>query len=97
MSESDNENTEIYEEIGQLIDQCHQLHDSIDNSFNALNRIKNLLSATIYISYNGSKMDFNELLELCHTESLENIKKTGKTNFGEKLLEALDIAVFDNL
>lgn len=79
-------------EIDQLISKCHQLQDNIDTSFEKLKHIKSLIS--INVSYKGTIMDFNDLLESFHTISIENIKKTGKNNFGEQLLHALDSLLF---
>ena len=80
------------EEIDQLISKCHQLQDNIDTSFEKLQHIKNLINMNV--SYNGVITDFYDLLESFHTISIENIKKTGKNNFGEQLLHALDSLLF---
>ena len=80
------------EEIDQLISRCHQLRDNMDTSFEKLQHIKNLINMNV--SYNGNIMDFNDLLTSFHTISIENIKKTGKNNFGEQILHALDSLLF---
>ena len=89
---SDDPCNDFSEEIDQLISKCHQLQDNIDTSFEKLQHIKNLINMNV--SYNGTIMDFNDLLTSFHTISIENIKKTGKNNFGEQLLHALDSLLF---
>ena len=83
---------DLSEEIDQLISRCHQLRDNIDTSFEKLQHIKNLINMNV--SYNGVITDFYDLLESFHKTSLDNIKKTGKNNFGEQLLHALDSLLF---
>jgi hypothetical protein len=88
----------VCDEIGQLIDQCHQLHEHIHNSFETLNNIKHLVgtSNNITVTYNGSTSDFDEVLESLHTEALENIKAGNKSNFGQRLIDTLNIISFHN-
>ena len=97
-SDSDSEDSSICNEIGQLINQCHQLHNYIDNSFETLQNIKYLINTrtNINILYNGSILDFNELLENLHNEALENIKGGIKNYFGQKLLDTLNTISFYN-
>jgi hypothetical protein len=86
----------VCNEIGQLIENCQQLHDHIHTSFETLKNIHSLVeNNNIIVSYDEWTGDFNELLEKIHTESLENIKNNGQINFGELLLERLDNIIFN--
>lgn len=86
----------VCEEIGQLIEQCHQLHEHIHDSFETLQNIKHLVDShtNINVTYNGVTTDFDTILEKIHKEALDDIQKTGKNTFGEKLLNMLETAVF---
>ena len=86
----------VCEEIGQLINQCHQLHEHIHNSSITLENIKYLVenNNNIQVTYNGLECDFDEVIEVVHASSLKNIEENGTSNFSEKLLEALDSIVF---
>ena len=96
-SDSDSEDSSICNEIGQLINQCHQLHNYIDNSFETLHNMQYLITDTnINVLYNGSIFDFNELLENLHNEALEDIKGGTKNYFGQKLLDTLNTISFYN-
>ena len=97
-SNSESEDISICNEIGQLINQCHQLHNYIDNSFETLHNIKYLINThtNINVLYNGSILDFDELLENLHKEALENIKGGIKNYFGQKLLDTLNTINFYN-
>ena len=58
------------DELTELINSSQQMCNNIDNSLNTLNHILKM---------------YNELDKLneFHKNALENIKKTGKSNFGE--------------
>ena len=64
------------DELTELINSSQQICDNIDNSLNTLNHILKM---------------YNELDKLneFHQNALENIKKTGKSNFGEQIIHSI--------
>ena len=86
----------VCEEISQLIDRCHQLHEHIYNSDITLENIKNLVknNNNIQVNYNTLVCDFDNVLESIHVSVLKNIKENSVNNFSEKLLEALNNMTF---
>lgn len=89
-------NSSLYDEIGQLIERCEELHEHIHNSFETLQNIHTLVKnhTNIMVKYNDSIMDFDEVLEKVHKEALEDIKTKGDTTFGDKLITVLDLCNF---
>jgi len=87
----------VCEEISQLIDQCHLLHEHIYNADITLENIKSLVknNNNIQVTYNALVCDFDNILESIHTSSLKNIEEKGVNNFSEKLLEALNNMTFN--
>lgn len=86
----------VCEEIGQLIEQCQSLHEHIHNSFETLKNIHSLVENhnNINVTYNGVTMDLDTILEQIHKEALEDIQKTCRNTFGERLLNMLENATF---
>jgi hypothetical protein len=86
----------VCEEIGQLIEQCQSLHEHIHNSFKTLKNIHSLVENhnNINITYNSVTIDLNTILEQIHKEALEDIQKTCRNTFGERLLNMLENATF---
>jgi hypothetical protein len=89
-------NSSVYDEIGQLIERCEELHEHIHNSFETLQNIHTLVKnhTNIMVKYNDSIMDFDEVLEEVHKEALEDIKAKGVNTFGDKLTAVLDLCIF---
>jgi len=87
----------VCEEISQLIDQCHLLHEHIYNSDITLENIKSLLknNNNIQVTYNALVCDFDNILESIHILALKNIQEKGVNNFSEKLIEALNNMTFN--
>lgn len=102
MSESDNSSTtsfgdmSVCEEIGQLIENCQQLHDHIHNSFETLKNIHSLVEnhQNIKVTHNEWTGDFEELLETYHEEALKNIKENKPSEFGQMLIKMIDETIF---
>lgn len=89
----------VCEEISQLIDRCHLLHEHIYNSDITLENIKNLVknNNNIQVTYNELVCDFENVLESIHVSVLKNIEEKDVNNFSEKLLEVLNnITFIDN-
>ena len=86
----------IYEEFDKLIEQCNQINNTINSSFEALQNIYKRVENRncIFVEYNGEIVDFDVLLEQLHTEALQHIELTGETNFAQKLLEVLKTIKF---
>lgn len=86
----------ICQEIGQLIEQCEELQECINNSFETLKSIHSLVKShnNINITYNEWSGDFEGLLEVFHEEALKNINEGQPADFGIKLLKMLDVAEF---
>jgi hypothetical protein len=91
-NDSECESSSIYNEITDLIDRAHELHAQIHNSFETLQIIHNLVESSnnIRVIYEGETRDLDNILEKLHEESLKQIEETGTTNFGQKLIDALD-------
>jgi len=64
------------DELTELINSSQQICDNINNSLNTLNHILKI---------------YNELdkLKEFHQNALENIQKTGKSNFGEQIIHSI--------
>jgi hypothetical protein len=90
------EDGSICEEINQLIDRCEGLHEHIHNSFQTLDNIHSMIlnHTNINVKYDTWIGDFEELLEEFHSKALANIKEKGENNFGELLLNALEVVEF---
>ena len=76
----------VCEEISQLIDQCHLLHEHIYNADITLENIKSLVK-----NNNNIQVTYNAL----DVSALKNIEETSVNNFSEKLLEALNNMTFN--
>jgi len=87
----------VCEEISQLIDQCHLLHEHIYNSDITLENIKSLVknNNNIKVTYNTLVCDFDNVLESIHISALKNIQEKGINNFSEKLIESLNNMTFN--
>jgi len=95
-SESDDLDISISKDIDDLIDSCHTLHANIIVANNLLSNITNKINRiqSINVIYEGDKMDFYDLLELLHTNAINNIKEGRSNSFEHQLLKAIDISVF---
>jgi hypothetical protein len=101
-SESDNSSTtsfggmSVCEEIGQLIENCQQLHDHIHNSFETLKGIQALVEnhQNIIVTHNEWTGDFDELLEKLNQQALMRIKGNQPSDFGASLVKMLDETIF---
>ena len=89
-------NSSVYDEIGQLIERCEELHEHIHNSFETLQNIHTLVKnhTNIMVKYNDSIIDFDEVLEEVHKEALEDIKEKSVNTFGDKLISAINVCCF---
>jgi len=76
------------DEFNTLIDTCQKIHNASNELIGSMNRVKQYFDKqySINVIYNGITKDFNELLDEFHTQSLENIRTTGKSNFGALLM-----------
>jgi uncharacterized coiled-coil DUF342 family protein len=92
------ETEDIEDEISQLLKKCNELHSHFHESSKTIQELHKLVDnhKNIIVKYDNWTGDFDELLEKIHNCALEGIKENGTNNFGEKLLEALDCAVFIN-
>jgi hypothetical protein len=86
----------ICNDIDDLIERCKYLSDHIHNSYESLKGIQYLIEnhQNVIVSHNEWTGDFNEILEKCHNDTLENIKNGCATNFGNELLKMLDEIIF---
>ncbi len=81
----------VCNDIEQLIQQCEQLHEHINNSFNLLQNLSEMLETNnnITILNNGILINLSELLESLHMKALNDIKENKNNNFGYELLNYL--------
>lgn len=95
-SESGDLDISISKDIDDLIDSCHTLHSNVIIANNLLGNITDKINKiqSINVIYEGDKIDFYELLELLHTNAINNIKEGRSNNFEHQLLKAIDISVF---
>jgi hypothetical protein len=84
-------NSSISNEINKILNSCEEIYTQINNSFETLENIETLIqnNKTIIISNENWSGDFDEILEIIHNESIQNIKENGSNIFGEKLLNIL--------
>jgi hypothetical protein len=92
------ETEDIDDEINQILKRCNELQSHFYESSKTIQELNTLVERqkNIIIKYDNWTGDFDELLEKLHNSALEGIKEDGNNNFGEKLLEVLDGAVFIN-
>jgi hypothetical protein len=83
----------ICNEIDDLIDKCEELHTDINNSVESLKNIHSLVEnhQNIIVTYKNMKYDFNEVLEIIHLQSLQDINY----NFSKNLLETINNCYFN--
>ena len=95
-SESGDLDISISKDIDYLIDSCHELHANVILANNLLSNIADKINRiqSINVIYEGDKIDFYELLELLHTNAINNIKEGRSNSFENQLLKAIDISVF---
>ena len=89
-SDSSELDISISKDIDDLINSCHTLHANIiiankllSNITDKINRIQ-----SINVIYEGDKMDLYDLLELLHTNAINNIKEGRPSGFENQLLKA---------
>ncbi len=92
------ETEDIDNEINQILKRCNELQSHFHESTKTIQELHTLVEKqkNITIKCDDWTCDFDELLERLHNSALEGIKEHGVSNFGEKLLEVLDNAVFIN-
>ena len=74
-----------FDEFDTLMESCKKLDN--DEIIESIHKVKQYFDKqSINVMHNGILKDFNELLDEFHTQSLEDIRKTGKSNFGERLM-----------
>jgi hypothetical protein len=91
-SESESESdSSIYNEIEELIATTVQQQVAYEESITALERIQNSIDTknNIFIKYGDEIVDFNDIIDKFHSESLETIDNSGNVTFGQSLLEFL--------
>ncbi len=99
MDELDNKgNMVVEDEIQEIFERCRNLEHHYHTSKQTIQNLYLLVEnhKNIMVEYDGSTQDLDDVLEKLHLEALENIKSNGVSNFGEKLLAALETAVFLN-
>jgi hypothetical protein len=86
----------VCEEIGQLIERCEDLNNHIHNSFQTLETIHSIIknNNNIMVTHNDLTVDFDDLLESLHSETIHNIKNDNTNNFGQKLLDIVNNSYF---
>ncbi len=86
----------VCEDIGELTEKCKDLHEHICKSHETLEIVHKLIISrmNINVNYMGWTGDFETVLEKFHEESLEDIKNGRPTNFGKKLLSALNTTLY---
>lgn len=78
MSDSDNiDKIDEIDEINKLIENCKKIDGYMKESYESLYIMKH---SYIDMDY------FNKILDEAHKQALDNIKKTGKSNFGALLI-----------
>ena len=89
-SDSSELDISISKDIDDLINSCYTLHANIiiankllSNITDKINRIQ-----SINVIYEGDKMDLYDLLELLHTNAINNIKEGRPSGFENQLLKA---------
>ena len=95
-SDSGESNDSICNDINDLIESCHELHENVIIANNLLSNITDKINRiqTINVIYEGEKMDFYDLLELLHVNAINNIKEGNPNSFENELLKAINISVF---
>ena len=95
-SDSGDLDISISKDIDDLINSCHTLHSNVIIANNLLGNITDKINRiqSINVIYEGDKIDFYELLELLHTNAINNIKEGRSNSFENQLLKAIDISVF---
>jgi hypothetical protein len=95
-SESGDLDISICKDIDDLIHSCHTLHTNVIIANNLLGNITDKINKikSINVIYEGEIMDFYDLLELLHVNTLNNIKEGRSNSFEHQLLKAIDISVF---
>jgi hypothetical protein len=91
-SESESESdSSIYNEIEELIATTVQQQLAYEESITALERIQNSIDTKniMYATYCNNIVDFNDIIDKFHSESLETIDNSGNVTFGQLLLEFL--------
>jgi len=74
-----------FNEFDTLMESCRKLDN--DEIIESIYKVKQYFDKqSINVMHNGILKDFNELLDEFHTQSLEDIRTTGKSNFGERLM-----------
>jgi hypothetical protein len=95
---NDERNMAIEDEIQEIFEKCRNLEHHFNTSKQTIQNLNLLVEnhKNIMIGYDGTTQDLDVVIEKIHLEALENIKSNGVSNFGEKLLAALETAVFLN-
>jgi hypothetical protein len=90
--EIDEEKITTSNEILEILERCNELHNHFHKSSKTIQDLHSLVDShqNIIVKTNDWTGDFDELLEKLHIGALEDIKKRGVNNFGEKLLEVIE-------
>ena len=85
----------ISKDIDDLINSCHTLHSNVIIANNLLGNITDKINRikSINVIYEGDKIDFYELLELLHTNAINNIKEGRSSDFENQLLKAIGLII----
>jgi hypothetical protein len=81
----------IYNEIEELIATTVQQQLAYEESIAALERVQSLIDTKniIYSTYDNKIVDFNDVIDQFHSDSLKSIDTSGNIIFGQLLMEFL--------
>ena len=80
----------IYNEIEELIATTVQQQLAYEESIKVLEAIKELIDTNINVTYNNKIVDFDDVIDQFHSESLKSIDESGNIIFGQLLMEFLN-------
>ena len=92
-SDSNDSDISICKDINDLIDSCHELHANIIVANNLLGNITDKINKiqSINVIYEGDTIELYDLLELLHTNAINNIKEGRPSGFENQLLDAISV------
>jgi predicted RNase H-like nuclease (RuvC/YqgF family) len=98
MSVEEENDSDIDNEIQEIFERCRSLENHFHTSKQTIQKLNLLVEnhKNIMVEYDGTTQDLDIVIERLHLDALENIKSNGVSNFGEKLLAALETAIFLN-
>lgn len=91
-NESQNDNTEILEEMEKIVKNGESIHAEIENAIRILKNIENKLQtdSDFFVMYKNKLTEFEEVLKIIKNESLENLEKNSNCIFGQLILDIID-------